>query len=231
MKKEDIQFSDWQRILIGEVPAEFYLEIIIRVVFVYLLLLISMRIMGKRMASLLNRNELAALVSLAAAIGVPILDPMRGLLPAVIIAGVVIVVQRLVSTRAAHDEKFEALSQDKAHALVEGGVINWANMETTTFSREQLMSRLRTRGLIHLGQVERFYLEANGTLTLVQKHEPTPGLTVLPPWDTSLFAERTEQTPGRVCNHCGYAKTYEPDYPEACGNCGRDAWSPAVLAK
>jgi hypothetical protein len=46
MKPEEIYLSDWSRILIGEVPGSFYLEAIIRVVFIYLLLLVAMRLMG-----------------------------------------------------------------------------------------------------------------------------------------------------------------------------------------
>jgi len=94
MKPEEIKFGDWMRVFVGEVPASFYLEIIIRMAVVYALLIVSMRLLGKRMASQLTRNELAAMVSLAAAIGVPILAPDRGILPAIIIAIVVIAVTR-----------------------------------------------------------------------------------------------------------------------------------------
>jgi hypothetical protein len=44
MKPEDIKISDWLRIFIGEVPPTYFLKIIIRVVFVYILLLASLRI-------------------------------------------------------------------------------------------------------------------------------------------------------------------------------------------
>jgi uncharacterized membrane protein YcaP (DUF421 family) len=67
MKPEEINLDDWSRILIGEVPAEFFIEVLIRMTFFYLFLLVSMRLIGKRMNSQLTRNELAALVSLAAA--------------------------------------------------------------------------------------------------------------------------------------------------------------------
>ena len=101
MKSFEIHLNDIQRILFGEVPPSFFLEIVLRTFVVYLILMVSMRMMGKRMSSELQRNELAALVTLAAAIGVPMHEPIRGLLPAVIIAIVVIVIQQLVAKKAA----------------------------------------------------------------------------------------------------------------------------------
>ncbi|HEY0742788.1 MAG TPA: hypothetical protein VGD40_15065 [Chryseosolibacter sp.] len=66
MKPEQIYLWDWERILLGEVPPAFLLEIVLRIIVVYLILTVAMRILGKRMAAQLTRNELAAMVSLAA---------------------------------------------------------------------------------------------------------------------------------------------------------------------
>ena len=97
MKPEEIHITDYMRILLGEVPWSFLIEVVIRIGFIYLLLMVAMRLMGKRMASTLSNSELAALVSLAAAVGVPMLAPDRGMLPALIIAIIVVGIQRLMS--------------------------------------------------------------------------------------------------------------------------------------
>jgi hypothetical protein len=62
MKPEEIKLSDWTRIILGPVPPEFYLELIIRVIFVYLLLMVSMRLLGKRMSTQMSMLELTAMV-------------------------------------------------------------------------------------------------------------------------------------------------------------------------
>src|ERR1700710_2654351 len=118
MKKEQIHLSDWQRILMGEVPAVFYIELIIRALLIYLILMVSMRAMGKRMSAHLSRNELAALVSLAAAVGVPMMAPNRGILPAMVIAVVVIGIQRIIADRAAKNQSFEKISQGNVSVLI-----------------------------------------------------------------------------------------------------------------
>src|SRR5690349_16696968 len=97
MKPDEIKLSDWARIFFGQVPPEFYGELIIRAVFIYALLMISMRLMGTRMSGQLSRLDLAAMVALASAIGVPILSPSNGLLPAVIIAVIVVSVSRVIA--------------------------------------------------------------------------------------------------------------------------------------
>lgn len=97
MKPEDIKWGDWARVWMGEVPPSFLLEAVLRTLFLFLLLIIGMRIFGKRMAAQLTRIEMIGLFSLAAAIGVPLQAPDRGLLPAVIIAIVVVSIGRMTS--------------------------------------------------------------------------------------------------------------------------------------
>src|SRR5687768_1016937 len=123
MKPEDIKLWDWQRIMIGEVPGPFLLEVVLRILIVYIILMVSMRLLGKRMAAQLSRNELAAMVSLAAAIGVPILAPDRGILPPIIIAIVVVSVSRFISRFAAKSQKIESLTQGSIDTLVKDGVL------------------------------------------------------------------------------------------------------------
>jgi uncharacterized membrane protein YcaP (DUF421 family) len=129
MKKEDIQFNDWARIFFGEVPGGFYFELILRAAVIYLLLMLSMRFMGKRMSGLLSRNELVAMVSLAAAIGTPLTSPDRGILPAVIIAVIVVYVARWISAIAFGNEKFENYAIGEMDTLVRDAVIDLEVLE------------------------------------------------------------------------------------------------------
>src|SRR5881275_1897303 len=108
MKPDEITLSDWQRMLFGEVPPAFFLEVMIRTVIIFLLLIVSMRLFGKRMSAQINRIEMVSLFTLAAAIGVPLQVPDRGLLPAFVIAIVVIVLGRSIAKLAMHSERFEA---------------------------------------------------------------------------------------------------------------------------
>src|SRR3954465_6190088 len=143
MKPQDIHLSDWMRILIGEVPPVFYIELLIRAFAVYLILMVSMRSMGKRMSSQLSRNELAALVSLAAAVGIPMMAPDRGILAAVVIAFVLISVERVIAMRAFNNEKFENYLQGKVGALINDGVMDMAELKRSNLAHERVFAQLR----------------------------------------------------------------------------------------
>jgi hypothetical protein len=143
MKSEDIHLSDWMRILVGEVPGSFYIEAFFRIVFIYLLLLVSMRLMGNRMGKPLTRNEMIAMVSLAAANGVALMAADRGLLPVVLIAAIVIGYQRWIAKRAARDARFESLVLDDLSILVADGRLNLDKLEEGVISRNQVFAKLR----------------------------------------------------------------------------------------
>src|SRR4051812_36575353 len=80
MDKDDIKLSDWHRILFGNAPVEFMAEVAVRTIIMFLLLLICVKLMGKRMAGKLTINELAVMLTLGAIVSVPMQIPERGIL-------------------------------------------------------------------------------------------------------------------------------------------------------
>src|SRR6195952_702674 len=117
MKPDEIKLNDWVRIFAGDVPPAFYLELVIRAFFIYFLLMLSMRLMGKRMSTQMSRLELAAMVALASAIGVPMLAPDRGLIPAVLIAFIVVGITWAISKYSVKNERFERATQGDSDML------------------------------------------------------------------------------------------------------------------
>ncbi|MGY3215072.1 DUF421 domain-containing protein [Mucilaginibacter sp. HD30] len=228
MQPQDIHINDWMRILIGEVPLSFFIELFIRAFIVYLILMVSMRAMGKRMSSQLGRNELAALVSLAAAVGIPMMAPDRGVLPAVVIAFVLITTERIIAMQACKSERFENFSQGKVSTLVSDGVVNIKELNKSRLSHERVFAQLRSQGLLQLGSVSRFYMEANGTFTLVRNPKPVPGLSVLPPWDDSLRDCFKEYSERQICVQCGFPQKENGHGYARCPNCAKEKWVTAV---
>lgn len=205
----------------------FYVEVIIRTSVVYFILMASMRIMGKRMASQLSRTEMVALVALAASIGIPIMAPDRGLLPAVISAFVIVTGEWILSKIASRNEKAEALFEDELDILVEDSVMKLDTMLHCRITRERLLAQLRTEGLYHLGSVKRLYMESNGSFSLVENPKPKPGLSVLPDWDTKFRSQQKKVPHQWVCRRCGNPGQSSNDRG-ACTNCGNEEWTQAV---
>lgn len=228
MKPEEIKLGDWQRILIGDVPGTFYLEVIFRVALLYLLLILSMRLMGKRMASQLNRTEMISMASLAASIGIPILSPDRGVLPALISATVIVASERIISRLAVKSETFEGLVHGKMNIMVQDGVMRLADMQITTVTRERVLSQLRSSGLSQMGAVKFLLMESDGKFTLIKNPNPKPGLSVLPQWDKS-YNDKLKKAPDvAACKNCGHTEPTPIDNSIACPNCADQNWVPAV---
>ena len=234
MKSEEIKLSDWMRILFGEAPPVFYLELIIRAFLVYALLMLSMRFLGKRMSTQVSRLEMAAMVALASAIGVPMLSPINGLLPAFIIAAIVVGISRLIAKIGFGSERFEQFTQGDIDVLVEECVMKEDNMKKTRISRERLFAQLRSENMSHLGMVKRVYMEANGSFSIVENESVKPGLMVLPAWDTDFVNETLKVTDTEICNNCGEQKpdNATQDKSVKCTNCGNTGeWTKAVIEK
>jgi uncharacterized membrane protein YcaP (DUF421 family) len=220
--------TDYLRILMGETPWSFLLEASIRMVVLYLILLTSLRLMGKRMAGQLSRTEQAALVSMAAAIGLPILSPDRGLVAPLVIGAVVVLMQRLVVHWAARRPRVEHLLQANVSTLVADGVLKLPAMEHAVLSQERLFAQLRGESLEHLGQVRRLYMEANGTFSLVEEEQPQPGLSLVPGWDEE-FRQLQPVAAGKfACGNCGQVLDAPAPPATTCPQCQARHWEPAV---
>jgi uncharacterized membrane protein YcaP (DUF421 family) len=227
MEPTEIKLTDIERILIGEVPGFFYLELVLRAAVLYTLLIASLRLTGKRMPTRLSRNEMAAVISLAAAIGIPLTNPERGIVPAFIIAIVLISYQTIISKKSTKSEKFEAIALGELSILISDGLMDLSEMKHSRMSRERLFAQLRSFGLKHLGEVKRFYLEASGSFTLVRNTEIQPGLVILPTWDSEFIDTLKLQENMYACGNCGntISKTAISTF---CTRCKNKNWRAAA---
>lgn len=95
-------------------------------------------------------------------------------------------------------------------------------------SKDQIFSLLRAKGVRHLGEVKRFYSEADGHFSLFKFKEARPGLSVFPRTEDALPAEGKEADYRHTCCFCGNLIKAADDYPLPCGNCGNRDWMPAI---
>ncbi|GGF24899.1 DUF421 domain-containing protein [Hymenobacter cavernae] len=227
MKKEDIHLEDWKRIIMGSAPGEFMLEIAIRTLIIYLILLIVMRLLGKRMGAQLTITEMAVMLTLGAIVAVPMQVPERGLLPAVVLLLTVLALQRGVNWLALKNRRSEVVLQGDVSLLVKDGVLQNHEMKKTGLSHEQVFARLRSNNIQHLGSLKRVYLEAGGFFSIYKFPKARPGLSVLPLKDKKLHDAEHRADGLSACLNCATVlKLPTPD--ASCPNCGHKEWSYAV---
>ncbi|HEX9980966.1 MAG TPA: hypothetical protein VGB50_10435 [Flavobacterium sp.] len=139
MDKHDIEIDDWQRILFGQGDPLYLAEVAVRMIVMYLFILIAVRLMGKRMSSELDRADLVARVSLAAAVGLPIQSPDRGLLVAGVVVVVIVLVGRILARLVVNSLKFEQAFQGVNSTLVGDGTLHLAEMRKIHVTRKRIM--------------------------------------------------------------------------------------------
>src|SRR3954447_17443103 len=153
MEAQDIHLSDWHRILLGQTEWSFLIEVAIRAGVIYLLLLISMRMMGKRVASQLSLSELAVILTLGAVAGQPLQVGDRGILPMVAALFAALVFQRGLSWWSLKRPRIERIAFGEVSVIVADGRLLLEHMKQAELSAEKLFANLRTQRIEQLGQV------------------------------------------------------------------------------
>jgi Protein of unknown function (DUF421) len=142
---------------------------------------------------------------------------------------VALVFQRGLSLWAFKSRKVEVLSQGDVSILLKDGRLLSDGMREALLSPEKIFASLRSKGVEHLGQVRRIYLEASGDLSLIKYRKPKPGLLIIPQYD--LASGRYYKVPGHyACATCGNLVTADDPPAYACEFCGEEGWREAVIA-
>jgi uncharacterized membrane protein YcaP (DUF421 family) len=228
MQQGQIHVFDAHRLLVGQVSWAFLAELFVRGVLIYVILVAAIRLMGKRVAGQLSITELAVIVTLGAAVGVPMQAPERGILPALVILGVALAFQCGANFWAFKDARIELLTQGDLICLVRDGRMCLKPMGQVGVPRERLSAALRGQGIEQLGQVRRVYLEGGGQWSVYKVPESRPGLTIVPESDEP-FRQQQAKIPGwYACASCGHVQE-QPQKPEKdCPYCGSPHWAEAV---
>jgi len=228
MKKEEIFLWDWKRILLGNTPFEFMLEVAIRTLLIYLVLVIIMRLLGKRMNAQLTITELAVMIMLGGIVSVPMQIPERGLVPGILVLVCVLLMHRGINWLAFKYRKAELITQGDLQVLLADGVLDRKEMAKSSLSREQVFANLRAQNVRHLGQVKRLYLEADGNFSIYRQNKPQPGLSILPDKDKDLHCATQKAENVQACRQCGQVESKSKTNNAVCPRCGCGDWTYAV---
>lgn len=229
MKKEEIHLWDWQRILFGQAPPQFLLEVLIRSLVIYVAAILVLRWAGKRMNGQLTIIELAVIVMMGAILAVPMQIPDRGLAQGFLVLLCVLLLLRGINYLAYKSSSFEKLLQGQVSLLVKDGIINLPELNKTRITHQQLYEILREKKIFQLAKVKRLYLEACGIFTVYPEEERKPGLPLFPHSDPRILEAMQPSTDSlEACCNCGKVIPH-PNKSQACPNCGSREFVHAIL--
>lgn len=221
---------DWHTFLLGSEKWSFLPEVAVRSMLMFLVILFSLRILGKRSVTQLSVFELGVIIGLGSAAGDPMFYKDVGLLPAMLVFLVVITLYRFVTFLINHSNKLEEALEGKPVYVVEQGKFNFENFQRELIAHEEFFAQLRQHQITHLGQIEFAIIETNGATSIYYfaDEHVLYGLPILP----HLCAKKTKQLLSNVkyaCTSCGRIEEFKAAQNEQlCIVCGKAEWVEAI---
>jgi len=220
---------DLQRMLLGDLPLTFLLEVALRVFAAFAAVFFFLKFSGRRGIKQLSRFELVVILTLGSAAGDVTFYEDVPLLPVALVFLTLLLLYRGTVHLMKRSKTCEAWIDGLPITVVKGGMYEVHSLRNLNISANELFMELRQRGVEHLGQVRLGLLETDGELSLYfyEPEDTKPGLSVLP------FEHRPEYTspPSAglyCCVSCGFPTYQEAQGTAACERCGHGVWSPAL---
>ena len=157
----------------------------VRAIMVYILVLVVMRLMGKREIGQLQPFELVISIMIADLASIPMTDPgvpiFNGLVP---ILGL-LAMHLLITLLNIKSVNLRKITCGKPTILVYRGKIDEEALKKERFTISELQERLRGKDVFNLGDVEFAILETNGEVSVITK----PNKRNLTPEDMNIEAD------------------------------------------
>ena len=147
------------------------INIFIRVLILYILVLIIMRLMGKRELGQMQPFELVIAIMIADLAAVPMGDTGIPITNGIIPILALLLMQLIISLINLKSIKGRSIICGIPSILIYRGRIDEKNMKKEKFTINELQERLREKDVFNIGDVEYAILETSGQLTVIQKPE------------------------------------------------------------
>lgn len=219
---------DWQQLLLGDEEWSFLLEAAFRSVIMFLVILLTLRLLGKRGIKQLSVFELGVIIGLGSAAGDPMFYKDVGILAGMVAFGVVITLYKMVTYLINRSDGFERFVEGEPRYVVQKGCILIRNFEKEDIARDELFMQLRLKSVTHLGQVDSAIVETNGEVSVfyLPDEKVKPGLPIMPEAFGTQLSEIEEQGT-YSCTHCGHTAVLHPMPEQSCPICKKQQWMPS----
>lgn len=162
----DITFFDWERLLVGLPPQFYYLEMAFKTLALFAVLLLVLRMLGKRAHHNLSPMQQMLLIALGSAAGDVMLYPEVPLGYAAFILLGVSGLTMLLEVASGHSRAVRDYVESRPRVLVRDGRVDWEALRRERTTRRELFAELRIKGARSLSQVDAAILEVTGDLSV-----------------------------------------------------------------
>ena len=146
----------------------------IRTVVLYLVMILSVRLMGKRQIGQMEASEFVVAMLVADLASVPMQDNAVPLLSGVVPLLTVVGMELILSFLVLKSVRVRKLLCGKPVILIDNGKILQDNLRKTRLTMDELMSHLRQKDVLDLEAVQYVILETDGNLSVFPYPEQKP---------------------------------------------------------
>jgi uncharacterized membrane protein YcaP (DUF421 family) len=214
----------WEDVFIKDLSWLFALEVVMRTFIMFALILLVLRLSGKKGVRQLSVFEVAIIIAMGSAAGDPMFQKDVSIVPAAIVMCTIVVFYRFITWLTAKYERFESALEGDPICIIHNGVFELNEVNKHLLAKDEFFAEMRQANIEHLGQVREALLETNGNVSFLffDDEEVKPGLPVWP----RRYNHKCEQvqTAGEyACCHCGQVETLDPGR-HTCTRCEKNEW-------
>ncbi|MBS4023552.1 MAG: DUF421 domain-containing protein [Dethiobacter sp.] len=145
-----------------------------RAVVIYFLVLVMVKLMGKREVGQLTPLDFVVGIMIGSVAALPMEDAQIPFLPAMVPIVVLAGLEIIFSVLALNSKKIRLFVEDKPTIIISDGRLIKENMAKTRMNIDDLKQELRKQGVADINEVEEGTLETGGTFSVIKKKEYQP---------------------------------------------------------
>ena len=150
------------------------LIVFVRTLILYLLIIVVLRLMGKRQVGQLQPSELVVALIIADLAAVPMSEVGIPLINGIIPIITLFIMEELLSYISMKSERARGLISGKPSILIERGTIIEDELRRIRYNINDLLEQLRLKNFSNVEDVSYAILETSGQLSVIPKEEKMP---------------------------------------------------------
>jgi uncharacterized membrane protein YcaP (DUF421 family) len=145
------------------------MDIVLRALFLYVFVVLLMRVMGRRELSSMTPFDLVLLIVLGDSIQQGLTQDDYSVTGAVLAVGTIATLQVLTSYLSFRSSKARRVLEGEPIVLVERGEVVQKNLRRERMTEDEITEEMRQQDVSSLDQVEWAILENNGSISFIKK--------------------------------------------------------------
>ncbi len=146
----------------------------IRTLIIYAVVVLSLRLMGKRQIGQLQPSELVVAIMISDLATTPMSDVSIPLLYGIVPIFTLVVCEMLLSFISLKSEWVRLILNGKPQLLIKKGKLLRKELLSSRINTDDLMEELRKAGYFSLSDIDTVILETGGTISVIPKSDSTP---------------------------------------------------------